>query len=88
VNKKGDVYIALTTKQANRVRAELWKYDNVGAFYWSAVYEPINNAYAQEVQSLYNDEVSFGVTEAGGTNAYGEYMPLALIYNANGARLR
>ncbi|MDO8804924.1 MAG: hypothetical protein Q7R35_10860 [Elusimicrobiota bacterium] len=87
-DKQDNIYIALTIKRANRARAELWKYDRTGAFFWSAVYEPLNNAYAQDVQTLYNGEVTFGVTQSGGSNTYGEYAPLALIYNANGARLR
>ena len=87
-DKQDNIYIALTAKKANRSRAELWKFDRGGAFFWSAVYEPVGNAYAQDVQTLYNGEVTFGVTESGGSNAFGEYAPLALIYNANGARLR
>lgn len=87
-DKQDNIYVALTVKRANLVRAELWKYDRAGAFFWSAAYEPLNNAYAQDVQTLYNGEISFGVTQSGGPNAFGEYQPLALIYNANGARLR
>ena len=87
VDKQGNVYIALTTKKANQVMAELWKYDSGGAFYWSVVYDPLNNAYAQDVQVLYSGEISFGVTEAG-RNAFGVYQPLALVYNSSGARLR
>ena len=58
-DKQDNIYVALTVKRANQARAELWKYDRNGAFFWSAVYETLNNAYAQDVQTLYNGEITF-----------------------------
>ncbi|PJA14552.1 MAG: hypothetical protein COX65_05570, partial [Elusimicrobia bacterium CG_4_10_14_0_2_um_filter_56_8] len=87
-DKQDNIYVALTVKRANQARAELWKYDRNGAFFWSAVYETLNNAYAQDVQTLYNGEITFGVTQSGGPNSFGEYEPLTLTYNAYGSRLR
>ncbi len=87
-DKQDNVYIGLTTKKAGRSRAELWKLDPYGAVFWSEIYAPSNNAYARDIQIIYNGDIAFGVTESGGSNAFGTYEPLALIYNANGARLR
>ena len=85
-DKRDNIYVALNTKRVNQAVAELWKYDRDGAFFWSAVFDPPTNAYAQEVQTQFNGDIAFGVTVPAGSYR-GEYEKLLLLFNSNGARL-
>ena len=87
IDLHGNIYACGSTKAGNHYKARLWKYNSAGAMAWYVDYDPGGNTYAQQLQMLFNGNLSLGVTVYSGNSSYGQYERRALTYDASGRQV-
>ncbi len=88
VDKDDNIYVCGNTKISNRYRAGLWKFDSNGTAFWHVEYAAGENAYARQLQILFNEDLSLGVTVFTGSDNYGQYERRAITYDSSGRQMR
>ncbi len=88
VDKDDNIYVCGNSRTDNRYSAGLWKFDGNGAQFWYAEYPVAGNSYAQQLQLLFNGDISLGVTVFTGSDNYGQYERRAISYDSAGRQLR
>jgi hypothetical protein len=88
VDKEDRIYVCGNVKVATHYNAGLWKFDNNGSMFWDVEYTAGGNSYAQQIQLLFNGDISLGVSAFFGSDNYGQYERRAVIYDGSGRQLR
>jgi len=83
-DEAGNIYVCGNTKAAGHYKAGLWKFNSAGTMLWHSEYEALGNAYAHQLQILFDGNISLGVTVFVGSSNYGQYERRAITYDIYG----
>jgi hypothetical protein len=87
-DRDDNIYVCGNTKYGNQYKAGLWKFDRTGVPLWHVEYGSDGNSYAQQLQMLFDGNITLGVTVITGSASSGQYERRAAIYYPNGGQLR